>query len=280
MVVYLDELLFLNLFVNYFLLLSAGMLSGTKLRRGRIFCGALFGAGYACLEFFPDCAPLFSLWGKAAVSVGMCLMAYGYDGVGRMLRRTLGFYLVGFLFAGLMLLLFRGKGGAVMASLDTGVLLAAAAGAYLLLTLLRGTPALQEEKPPQAAVTLTLFGSTVTLAALLDTGNRLRDPLTNDRVLIAERRQIQDIFPPGLRRHLALFGVADAAAALRILAAAGYGAGFRLIPYSALGTQNGLLLALRPDRVEVDGRELRDVLVALTEQELQNDTGCSAILGA
>ena len=280
MVVYIDELLFLNLFVNYFLLLSAGMLSGTPLRRGRIFCGALLGAGYACLEFFPVCAPLFTLWGKAMVSIGMCLTAYGYDGVGRLLRRTLGFYLVGFLFAGLMLLLFRGKGGAVMASLDTGVLLAASAGAYLLLTLIRGTPALQEEKPPQTMLRLTLYGNTVTLDTLLDTGNRLRDPITNDRVLVVELRQIQGALPPGLRQHLSLFGVEDAAAALRTLAAAGYGAGFRLIPYSALGKKNGLLLALKPERVEVDGRELRDVLMALTEQELADEMGCGAILGA
>lgn len=280
MVVYIDELLFLNLFVNYFLLLSAGMLSGTKLRRGRIFCGALFGAGYACLEFFPVCAPLFTLWGKATVSVGMCLTAYGYDGIGRLLRRTLGFYLVGFLFAGLMLLLFRGKSGAMFAELSTVVLLAAAAGAYLLLTLLRGTPALQEEKPPQTALQLTLYGKTVMIDTLMDTGNRLRDPITNDRVLVVELRQIRETLPPGLRQHLSLFGVADAAAALRTLAAAGYGTGFRLIPYSALGTKNGLLLALRPDRVEIDGKEIRDVLVALTEQALRNETGCSAILGA
>ena len=278
--VYLDELFFLNFIINYLLLLSAAMLSGTPLRRGRILLAAAIGAGYACLAFFPRCEPIFTLPGKAAVSLLLCVLAYGYESPGRLLRRVLVFYLVSFLFAGLMLLLFPAGEGIFYADLSTGVLLAAAAGGYALLTLLRGTPVLQEKKPPQVQLTLTLYGKAVPLTALMDTGNRLRDPVSNDRVLVVERRAVADAFPPGLSGILSLFGVSDAAQTLQYLAAAGYRTGFRLIPYSALGTAKGLLLAMRPERLELDGQEIRDTLLALTDTALMEETGCSAILGA
>ena len=84
----------------------------------------------------------------------------------------------------------------------------------------------------------------------------------------------------GMRAILDVFGTLDAAETLRMLAKAGYGEGCRLIPYRAIGTDHGLLLALRADSVRENEMQQEGALIALTETDLSAETGCGAVTGA
>ena len=289
MVIYIDELFFLNLIINYLLLLSSAMLCGTHIKRPRIFAGAAAGALYACFTFFPELHFFYTFLAKTAFSALMSLLAYGFHDLRSFLRRTLIFYVVSFAFAGAMMALFKltnpanaaVRNGVVYAGLSSTVLIAVALGAYLLMTLLlKNAPKLSEHAPPRTAVSITLYGKTIALEAMVDTGNRLSDPVTNDRIVVVEYPRIRDALPHGIRAILDVFGVSDAAGTLRMLANAGYGEGFRLIPFSAIGTKHGLLLALRADNVREGNKTAEDALVALTETDLSEETGCGAVIGA
>ena len=289
MAIYIDELFVLNLILDYLLLHGAAMLSGTPFRRVRLGCGAALGAVYACLLFFPAFRLLDSLWGKAAVSLLMSLAAYGWQDLRSFLRRTLVFYTVSFVFAGAMMALFHisgaGRSGLPGGILDTGlnlpVLLAVAFGTWLVLTLfLRDTPKLSQQAPPRTPLRITLFGQTAELEALVDTGNRLRDPMTNESVAVVEYPRIRALLPRELRAVLDVCGVEDAPGTLRLLHTAGLQEGFHLLPFSAVGTQRGLLLALRAEQIQAGDKVLEQPLLALTQGGLADKTGCGAVIGA
>ena len=52
-VIYIDRLFFLNLILDYLLLLCSARVCGVRLRRKRYFLAALFGAGFAAASIFP-----------------------------------------------------------------------------------------------------------------------------------------------------------------------------------------------------------------------------------
>ncbi len=263
---------FLNLIINYLLLLSSAMLCGSHIKRPRILAGAAAGALYACFTFFPELHFFYTFLAKTAFSALMSLIAYGFHDWRAFLRRTLIFYVVSFAFAGAMMALFKltnpanaaVRNGVLYAGISSTVLIAVALGAYLLMTLLlKNAPKLSEHAPPRTAVAITLYGKTIELEAMVDTGNRLSDPVTNDRIVVVEYPRVRDALPHGMRAVLDVFGVSDAAGTLRMLANAGYGEGFRLIPFSAIGTKHGLLLALRADSVRKETKRRRKRLSRL-----------------
>ena len=289
MVVYIDELFILNLIINYLLLLTSAMLCGSQIKRLRIFAGAAAGALYACFMFFPELHIFYTVLAKTAFSALMSVISYGFHDWRSFLRRSLIFYVVSFAFAGAMMALFKFtnpenaavRNGVLYAGISSTVLIAVALGAYLIMTLLlKNAPRLSEHAVLRTVVAITLFGKTIELEAMVDTGNRLTDPLTNGRIVVVEYTRVRDAFPHGMRAIFDVFGVSDAAETLRMLAGAGYGDGFRLIPYRAIGTKHGLLLALRADSVRENDNALEGALVALTETELSEETGCGAVIGA
>ena len=288
MVVYIDELFFLNLVINYLLLLASAMLCGTYIKRLRLFAGAAAGAVYACFVFFPELHLCYTLLAKTVFSAFMSLIAYGYHDWKSFLRRTLLFYVVSFAFAGAMLALFKlvnptntaVRNGVFYAGIPSSVLLAVALGAYLVMTLLlKNAPKLSEHAAPRTMIEIVLYGKTISLEAMVDTGNRLTDPATNSRIVVVEYTRIREALPHGMRAILDVFGTSDAAETLRMLAKAGYGEGCRLIPYRAIGTDHGLLLALRADSVREHEMQLEGALIALTETDLSAETGCGAVTG-
>ena len=74
-----------------------------------------------------------------------------------------------------------------------------------------------------------------------DSGNDLHDPVTGRAAAVADRRALAALLPPMPDDPVEAFGQLQ-----------GRGA-FRLLPYRAVGA-NGLLLAFRPDEIEVDGK--------------------------
>lgn len=253
MVVYIDELFILNLIINYLLLLTSAMLCGSQIKRLRIFAGAAAGALYACFMFFPDATYFYTVLAKTAFSALMSVISYGFHDWRTFLRRTLIFYVVSFAFAGAMMALFKFtnpenaavRNGVLYAGISSTVLIAVALGAYLIMTLLLKNAARGslEHAVLRTVVAITLFGKTIELEAMVDTGNRLTDPLTNGRIVVVEYTRVRDAFPHGMRAIFDVFGVSDAAETLRMLAGAGYGDGFRLIPYRAIGTKHGFAAA-------------------------------------
>jgi stage II sporulation protein GA (sporulation sigma-E factor processing peptidase) len=97
----------------------------------------------------------------------------------------------------------------------------------------------------------------VSLTALVDTGNTLCDPVSGKPVLVVEG---------GVARQLLQLTAEQVAHPVETLAMARL-PGLRLIPYNAVGKTTGLLLGIRADQVEMNGKET-ECIIAFAPQKL------------
>lgn len=113
-------------------------------------------------------------------------------------------------------------------------------------------------------VEIEFMGNRVFLRCLHDSGNALLDPVSGDNVLIAPAARLAPLFP-GCEDEL------SGTDCTRLISLPQLSGKMRLIPYSAVGTDSGMLAAFRPDAVYVDGEQRDDVIVAVSPTPLGGD---------
>lgn len=260
-VIYVDEIFLLNGLIDYLLLLLSAKLTGVPLRRGRFLLAAALGGVYAVAAALPPAGVLRTPWVKLAVSLAMAWAAFG--GGRQIWRGWLGFLVLSAGFAGTVFaaaaLSGEGTGGGSYAGVSWRVLLLAFGVCYAAVRFFLSRLSRERDRGP-LKVEIRLGERAAALAALRDTGNRLADPISGRGVLIAGA----DALAPLLNRPLPKPVPEDAATVFRLLSEDPVlRPRLRLVPYAALGRQEGLLTCFRPDAVTVEGVP-RDLLVAVS----------------
>ena len=174
MVVYLDGVMGLNFLVDWLLLLGVNRMSGFPPGVGRTAAAAAMGGGYAGMCLVPGFGFLGNgLW--RSVSLGlMSMTAFGMDRTA--LRRGVLFVLLSMALGGLALSMGSGR---------LPELIGCAAVLALLCRIgFRGKAGSQTF----CQVSISHGGKQVTVNALADTGNTLRDLITGDSVIVADAR--------------------------------------------------------------------------------------------
>lgn len=235
--IYLDLVVILNFAVDFLLLLGTNRLSGFPPGIKRLLPAALLGGLYsgACL------LPGFRFLGKTLwrlVSLGlMAVVAFGLNRSA--LKRS-----------GVFILLSMALGGTayLLGQNSFPALILAAAGLWVLSRIAFGGSVGGKEYVP---VEVTFGGRSVSLIALRDTGNSLRDPVSGEQVLIIGSEAAEQL--TGLTRQQLQHPLETLAA--RPLP------GLRLIPYHAVGNSGAMMLAMRFQNVKI-GQARQEKIVA------------------
>lgn len=282
-VIYIDTLFLLNAIIDYLLLLSAARLAGEPLRRLRFALGAVLGGLYAVALFLPGLGFLSRPLCRLASALLMLLIAYG--GSRRLLRQGLLFLLLTCaLGGGVVAIGLLGQGGLTLgngvfySSLDLKTVLLSAAVCYGVLTVVfRRLAAHTSLSGELVEVHLYLAGRKLELTALVDTGNTLTDPVSGQPVMVAEGERLRDLFPSGHRPGAA--DLLDPAGGMARLGTGEWQGRFRLLPYRSVGTDRGLLLAVRVDEAICGGCRQGPMLVALSPTPVSDGGGYGALIG-
>lgn len=279
MTVYLDELFALNAAVNYLLLAGSARIGGGRLSRLRLWLAAGLGGVYAAAALAPELSFLRAGAMQAVCAALMLLTAFGAHR--RTLRLGLLFVLLALTLGGLVFLgtqvlgaeLLLLPGGAYYPVSVPGLLLLASGGYLIVYVLL--SRAAEHGGGEIEPLTLELNGRTAHVRALRDTGNTLRDPITNERVLVVAPETARQLLPEAALEGQSL---ARADALLPELARRYPALHPRLIPYRAVGTASGVLLAVRCFASDRKGRR-RAVLTAFSPTALSDGGSFDALTG-
>ena len=112
-------------------------------------------------------------------------------------------------------------------------------------------------------IDVVLNGRRCRLRALRDNGNTLRDPVGGQPVLVAEASALRGLWPAAAVEILCSAAAPEEKMAR--LYQAGISIPFVLLPFRAVGTEGGLLLACRSDHIQIGRRRIPRALVALTD---------------
>jgi stage II sporulation protein GA (sporulation sigma-E factor processing peptidase) len=123
----------------------------------------------------------------------------------------------------------------------------------------------------------------IDLSALVDTGNSLHDPLTNLPVIVVEFRAIKDILPTDIQSIFEEAKENDLPSVTSIVSNSKWLSRFRLIPFTSLGKENGMLIGFKPDYIEIgedeSKRDINDVIIGIYNRVLSKNSNYNALLG-
>ena len=279
-VIYVDSLFLINIVINYLILLATGRINSFRLRRGRYALGAALGAAYSVLVVVPGFEFLAVPLMKAVVAGLMLLISFG--GEERLLRAGVVFLMVSAAFGGAVyavsMLGGMPRGNMPYVPVSMRVLALSFAIVYAAVTLVFRRSASRAERSVHT-VEISLLGGTVEVRALRDTGNTLNDPASGKRVMIIETRRLLPLLPSEVGGLLSAEERPGGAELFEILEGVPELKGrLRLIPYSSVGVELSLLLAIRPDKILVDGTGGEELLVALSPTPVGDGVDFEALI--
>jgi stage II sporulation protein GA (sporulation sigma-E factor processing peptidase) len=284
--VYVDLYFLINFSMDLITLLITAALMHRRLNRWRAVIGAAIGGGYAVASLLLSSGGVLTLAADLAAAVVICTVTFWSRG-GRLwglLRLSLVFALTSMILGGVMTALYsalnrlelpfdalQGDGLSVW----TFALLTAVASVA---TLSGGRLLGFSRKTRAVTLQVTLFGRSVTLRAMVDTGNLLRDPVSGRAVIVCDRARICPLLPPALD---AAYRSGDFTACLGSYELVGR---LRPIPARTAGG-DAVLFALVPDSLRVaeerrEGGEAHAADYLIAPAELGSSAaGFDAVIG-
>ncbi len=307
MVVYVDVAFAINFLVDSCLLFVTGYVLRKPARFLRVFAAAAFGSLYAVAMLFPGTAIADHFVVKWLVSVLMVQLAYSYRLLGSwsfrkvlsLLQGVAVFYAVTFAAGGAVYglhNLFSSSGslfsglalvdGRVMwwSSITTLFMVTTfPVGLFVLRALWVKVQHMREQQGDLCEVIFCLSGQEVRLGALLDTGNRLVDPIMKQPVAVVESVKVAGLLPTSLRAAITA-GSDPLQALYKNTDVGGIEDRLTIIAFQAVGATTGHLLAVRPDEAWVvqhgEKRSIMPIWMALQNSTLSRSGRYHSILPA
>lgn len=289
--VYADVVLLENLIMNYLILWSTARLTRYSYSKTKLVIASLLGAIYALLSYFPEYSYLFSFLMKVLFSILIIIVAYTPAQFHLLIKLTGIFYIVSFVFGGAAFGLFYFINGLSLTSngisfikdFPTKVLVVAIIIAYI--TIKYSWDYVQHRIKRErliVKVEMSFDNKQLCLDALVDTGNSLRDPITNVPVMITDYSIVRELLPNDIQKIFEHSGENDLNAIAEIMSSSKWAARFRIVPFKSLGRENGMLVGFRPDRVTIldSGRRIlvNNIVIAIYRKNLSKDGEYSALI--
>lgn len=266
MTVYIDVLVILNLFINYFLIRSSALVMRRGISAKRCLLAAAVGAVGSLVILLPELPFIVIALEKIAIGAVITFAAFGRQKPVDFAVCALFFLLISFVYAGLMTALWTfcapygmvfGNGVAYF-NIPLAAIFAFTAAGYFAVRLVRFFADRRLKCAKICNVKITANGTEITLRGLCDTGNGLCDIFSGKPVIVCRYDKIAAITPESAGDFLN--GILDESGELR------------LIPCRTV-TSETMLPIFKIEEITVDGKPA-DALIGVTKNNLGSDIDC------
>lgn len=232
--IYVDVLIILNIYVNYFLLRITARLTHSPLSFRRCMASAVYGSLFSLLILAPALNGLINTIIKLFAVVTIIIIAFGFQGRKRLITNTIAFFSANFILAGTVYAVYSWSEPDFMQFnnsyfyIDFSLLLLVLTTAvmyfivYVAECFLDRTP----ESTGCYNVIIKYMDTIITLDGLADTGNSLTDFFSGSPVIICDKKKFSTITDN--KKNIPK--------------------GFRLLPCSTI-SDSGFIEVFRPDEV-------------------------------
>lgn len=288
--VYIDIVLLENICMNYIILLGLGYIIKLKINYLRIFVSSLIGAIYAVLAY----SRIFPLYTnflvKIVLSICMVYIAYNPKKIKGLIKELIVFYLVSFALGGCAFaLLYWIKPQEIF--MENGVFI----GTYPIKIVLMGgllgiaityiSFKLVKNKMNKSElvydIKIELEEKEITTKVLLDTGNMLKEPLSNIPVVLIEKDILIGLLPKELIYEQEQIIGGDLKKQDNIEYK--YKTRLKIIPYTSVGKENGIILGIKVDKISIltDVNEIvkKEVIVGIYNKRFSKSGKYFGLIG-
>ena len=258
MTIYVDVVLLENLCMNYIILFGTGYIIRLKIKHLRILLSSLIGAIYAILAYagiFPMYANIFV---KIVLSICMVYIAFYPKNIKGMVKELIVFYLVSFALGGCafaLLYIVRPqaifmKDGVYIGTYPIKIaLLGGIVGFIVTYIAFKVVKTRMTKNELIYDMVIKIKDKELTTKVMLDTGNMLKDPISNMPVVLVEKSILYPILPKELLENSKNILGGDFKENEYINNE--YRTRLRIIPFTSVGKQNGMMLGIKVDEIKI-----------------------------
>ena len=202
-VIYADVLFVLNVYITYALLMLTSLFLGVIPKRLRLLSAGIIGGISSLIILIPNVDTVFLGLLRVVLCLVFSVTAFSYKGIRQLLRQSVTFLAVNFLFAGLMFAIWYFvtpsavyyNSGIIYFDIDTLSLVLITAVCYFAIKFFGFITRLKAPKNSLYDVFLRIGDDEFQLKGFLDTGNSLKDPFTSADVIVVSRSALGEYFP-------------------------------------------------------------------------------------
>ena len=291
MTIYIDIILLENLIMNYIILFTTGLIMKLKIKHLRIISASLLGAIYSIVAYTGIIEMYSGLILKIILSILIIYIAFNTQNVKQLCKILVIFYLISFAFGGAAFALIYivkpqnilMKNGLFLGTypLKT-VMLGAILAFIIIITAFSIVKSKITKKNMFCEITIKLNGKYIKTKAMIDTGNMLKEPITNTPVIVVESVLLYECMPKEILHNLENIIGGDFEAVPEDIKIE-YMARLKLIPFSSLGKQNGMLLGIKAESVKItideQETEKTNVIIGIYDKSLTKRGEYQALIG-
>lgn len=291
MTVYVDVIFLENIIINYIILYVTGIISKTNIKQLKILLGSIIGATYAIIYYILNLKIYSSFIIKIVLSIIIIYVSFNPKKFKILFKQVILFYLISFVFAGatigiIYMVNFQNitiQNGVLVGNYTIRTILIGIIIAYFLVMI--GEKIIKtkfSKKDMICDIEVNFENKKIKTKALIDTGNMLKEPITNTSVIVLEYTLLYDIIPKQILDNLENILGGDLSKIPKDLQTE-YISKFRVIPFSSLGKQNGILLGVKGENLIVNINEemkkIDKVIIGIYNKPLTKNGEYKGLLG-
>lgn len=292
MTIYVDVVLIENLIMNYIILFATDIILKNKSKFWRLLLASLIGAIYTVISYISNLKIYSNVILKMILSIIIVYVAFNPQNMKKMWKSLLIFYLTSLVFGGAAFALIYIvkpqetflKNGLFLGTYSLKTILLSAIVAFLIIiTAFTVVKNKLSKKDMFCNIKVKLNGREIEAKAMLDTGNLLKEPITNIPVIVIEHTLLYECIPKQILNNIDDILGGDFSKISDEIKQK-YMTKLKFIPFSSLGKQNGMLLGIKPDYVIIkdendEEKKLNEIIIGIYNKSLTKRGEYRALMG-
>ena len=290
MTIYIDIIIVENLIMNYIILYATGIISKNKSSYIRMFFASLIGAVYAVAEYILKLNIYSNIILKTILSIIIVYVAFYPQNVKKMCKQLVMFYVTTFTFGGVatyLIYVLKPQNIIIKNGMYVGtyvlkvIFIGAIVGTIILFVAFKLAKNKITKKDMICKIKIKINGKEKILDAMVDTGNMLKEPITGTPVAVIERTSLYDLLPKEILNNTESILGGDFGKIPENIKNE-YIPKLKIIPFASLGKQNGMLVGIKPEKIEVineQTEEKKNAIIGIYNKSLTKKGEYNALIG-
>jgi len=286
MTLYVDIIFLENIFMNSIILLATGTILKTPIRILRNVLASVLGSVYAIIIYVTKIEIYSNVFLKIILSLIIVYIAFKPVNFKSLMKHLIIFYLTSFTFGGVafaLLYFIRPQDilfqdGVLIGTYPMKIILAGGIIGFIIITMsFKNIKGKLGKNDMFCLIKIYEKGKELVVKGIIDTGNFLKDPITKIPVIVVERQKLYEIFPNNVLANIE--GIIKG----KDIELGEYSSKIRAIPFNSLGKENGMLLGIKWNRVEIEYQDITkkmdNVIIGIYNGVLSRSGKYSALIG-
>ena len=284
--VYIDIIFLENLFMNFIILFATQTILKSNIKIIRTFIASILGGIYTILMYMSEIRIYSNICLKIILSLAMVEIAFNPKSIKSFFKYLVIFYLTSFTFGGVAFALIYfvspenvvfNNGRLVGTYPIKMILLGGILGFIIIVSSFKNIKKKISKTDMLCNIKITIENKSKSLISIVDTGNFLKDPISKAPVIVVNSQSLTGILPGEI-----LDNIKD------IINGANVNIGqyikkIRIIPFSSLGKENGLLLGIKSDISVINYQDnviiIKDAIIGIYPGILNKENKYQALVG-